>query len=346
MPTENEGLRLHDWSGRMHWEQWSIADPAPGEIQIAVEACGVGLTVVNNIHGQNWDDPALLPRVPGHEVVGRVTKLGDQVEAPVSGARVLAYFYLSCLRCGTCRSGREDRCPHSAGRLGVHRDGGYAELMNIPVGNAIPFPYAIDAAAATVVPDAVATSLHVCRNRLGLGQGDRVAVIGAGGGVGAHLVQVAQTCGAVVAGLDRSDEKLRLVQELGATPVDSSRFEDVGLPDWEGVADAVVDLVGSAASLQWGLDHLGHGGTMCVLTTFQDSFVQVSPRRFVAQELTLMGSHYATRAEVAEAARLVADGRVKPVIAEVVHPQDAEDLHHALRSGQLLGRGALRWSSR
>lgn len=341
--SENEGLRLHDWSGRMHWERWEIPDPAPGEVQVAVEACGVGLTVVNNISGLNWNDPSLLPRVPGHELVGRVSRVGDGVDAPAAGERVLAYFYLSCFRCPACRAGREDRCSESGGRLGVHRDGGYARFVNLPAGNAIPFPAHLDAAAATVIPDAVATSLHVCRNRLGLAAGDRLAVIGAGGGVGAHLVQVAQSCGAAVTGLDRSEEKLRLVAELGGTPVDSSRFGDVTLAHWDGVADAVVDLVGSPESLQWGLDHLAQGGVICVLTTFRDATVQVSPRHLVAQELTLMGSHYATRSELAEATRMVADGLVRAVVADVASPQDAEDLHQALRRGQLLGRGALRW---
>ena len=114
------------------------------------------LTVLNNSRGENWDDPGLLPRVPGHELVGHVVKTGAEVEDPAVGDRVLAYFYLSCFACAACVSGREERCS-LRGRLGIHRDGGYARLTNIPAGNAVPIAEGIDADAATAIPDAVAT---------------------------------------------------------------------------------------------------------------------------------------------------------------------------------------------
>lgn len=343
MSTPDEGWRLHRWGGPLRWDAWPIPDPGPAEVQVRVEACGVGSTVLNNLRGENWDDPSMLPRVPGHEIVGRVVAAGAGVEAPAVGDRVMAYFYLSCFACPACRAGREDRCARSGGRIGIHRDGGYARLVNLPAGNAVPLERELDAAAATVIPDAVATPVHVCRSRLGLREGERVAVIGAGGGVGAHMVQVARACGAVVTGLDRSDAKLALVEELGAVAVDSTRFDAVDLGHWDGLADAVVDLVGTAASLAWGLGHLGQGGRLCVLTTFRDVAVPVAPRTLVARELAVLGSHYASRSELAEAARLVAEGTVRPVLDRTVAPDEVERLHQALRAGTLLGRGAIRW---
>ena len=344
MPTDNEGYRLHEWGGPLRWERWALPDPPPGEVQVAVEACGVGATVLNNSRGENWPDPTLLPRVPGHEVVGRVVSTGSDVSTPAVGDRVLAYFYLSCFACRQCAFGREERCERSAGRYGVHRDGGYARLTNLPAGNALPLPESVAAADATVIADAVATSVHVCRFRLGLGAGDRVVVLGAGGGVGAHRVQVAQACDATVVGLDRGAPKLSLVESLGATPVDSTRFDDVRLDDWGGRADAVVDLVGSEESLGWAVQHLDQGGRVCVLTTFRDVVLPVAPRDLVSRELAVLGSHYASRREVGEAARLVTDGAVRPVVGAVVAAGDVEHLHDALRAGSLLGRGAVVWS--
>jgi D-arabinose 1-dehydrogenase-like Zn-dependent alcohol dehydrogenase len=334
-----EGWRVHEWGGPLHWDEWEIPGPGPGEVQIQVEACGVGLTVLNNLRGENWDDPEMLPRVPGHEIVGRVVATGDDVDEPAVDDRVLAYFYLSDFTCAACRAGREDRCASSGGRIGIHRDGGYARLVNLPAGNAVAFPYDMDAAEATVIPDAVATPVHVCRTRLQLREGERVVVIGAGGGVGAHLVQVARACGAEVTGLDRTEAKLELVERLGAAPVDSSDFGKAAV---EG-ADAVVDLVGSAESLGWALDQLGQGGRLCLLTTFKDVVLPVAPRTLVAREIAVMGSHYATRAEVAEAARLVADGTVRPVLGRTLPAPEVERLHEALRAGTLLGRGAIRF---
>ena len=314
-------------------------------MQVEVEACGVGLTVLNNSRGENWDDPRLLPRVPGHELVGHVVKTGAQVEEPSVGDRVLAYFYLSCFACTACRSGSEERCTSSGGRLGIHRDGGYARLTNIPAGNAVPLTEGIDAVAATVIPDAVATPVHICRSRLGLSEGERLVVIGAGGGVGAHLVQVARTCGAEVAGVDRSTEKLALIEDLGAVAVDAAGFGVTRIEQWDGPADAVVDLVGSTESLRWALDRLGQGGRLCVVTTFRDVALPVAPRDLVARELVCMGSHYATRREVGEAARLVGSGLVRPVIGSTVAAPEVETLHEQLRAGRLLGRGAITWTA-
>ena len=95
-------------------------------------------------------------------------------------------------------------------------------------------------------------------------------MIGAGGGVGAHLVQVARSCGAVVAGVDRSADKLALIEDLGAVALDAAGFGGTRIEPWDGPVDAVVDLVGTTESLPWGLDQLGQGGRLCVVTTFRD----------------------------------------------------------------------------
>lgn len=343
MARENDGFRLHRWDGELHREQWMTPDPAPGEVQVEVEACGVGRTVHNNMRGVSWSAPRLLPRVPGHELVGQVVAVGEEVTGYEIGERVLAYFYLSCFSCPTCHAGREERCPNSSGRIGIHRDGGYARLTNLPAGNAIPFASDLDAAQATVIPDAVATPVHVCRTRMGLQPGERVAVVGAGGGVGAHLIQVARAWGATVAGLDRTEDKLALIASLGGTPIDSTRFDDVVLTDWDDGADAIVDLLGTSQSLSWSLDHLAHGGRLCVLTTFRNVVLTVPPRELVARELTLLGSHYASRREVTEATAMVTSGQVTPVLGRTAPADRVAELHHVLEAGHLLGRGAIRW---
>ncbi|MGH2735527.1 MAG: alcohol dehydrogenase catalytic domain-containing protein [Actinomycetota bacterium] len=342
--TEVEGWRLHSWGGQPNWEEIVIPGPGPGEILVEVEACGVGLTVLNCINGDLDDSGKLLPLTPGHEVVGRVAALGEGVASPAIGDRVMAYFYLACFRCSRCLEGRESLCENLGGWYGVHRDGGYAPVTVLPAGNAVGLEHDIDPPEATVIPDAVATPVHVCRRRLGLEPGDRVAIIGAGGGVGAHMVQVARACGAVVAGLEVSDDKLSLVEDLGALPVAARDLEAVDLGDFGGGADAVIDLVGTRSTLGWGLGALRGGGRLCVLTTFRDMTLEIDPRSLVFKECSIVGSRYASRAELEEAADLVASGVVRAVVGEVVDARDVEVLHERLRAGSLRGRGALVWS--
>jgi D-arabinose 1-dehydrogenase-like Zn-dependent alcohol dehydrogenase len=280
---------------------------------------------------------------PGHEMVGRVVATGNGVVSPQIGERVMAYFYLSCFRCHTCLSGAESLCERLTGWYGVHRDGGYASHTILPSGNAVPLPEGLPSEQATVIPDAVATPVHVCRSRLQLASGDRVAIIGAGGGVGIHMVQVAQSCGAMVAGLERTPDKLALVERHGAIPVDSSDLRSAALADFGGDVDVVIDLVGSQPSLSWGLDHLRMGGRLCVLTTFRDVVVEVNPRDLVLRESSIVGSRYASRSELMDAAQLVLQGSVTPVVGCIATPDQLDQLHQQLRTGTLSGRGALVW---
>jgi propanol-preferring alcohol dehydrogenase len=340
-----KGYRVHAWGEDPIWEDLPQPEPGPDEVLVEVEACGVGLTVINATSGHLDDNPGLLPRVPGHEFVGRVVGAGPGAGEQLVGRRVVAYFYLVCGTCPECVAGHDSRCRNLRGWVGVHADGGYAPYAVLPARNALPVSEGLDPVPATVVPDAVATPVHICRTRAQIGPEDRVAVIGAGGGVGGHLVQVAQAYGARVAGLDVGERKLTAVAELGARPVDSQDFGAVDPGLWaDGGPTAVVDLIGTAASLEWSAAALVMGGRMVVVTTFPGRTLPLDPRHLVFREFSVIGSRYASRAEVGIAAELVASGRVRPVIGEVTGPEGVLDLHRQLREGSLLGRGALDWS--
>jgi D-arabinose 1-dehydrogenase-like Zn-dependent alcohol dehydrogenase len=340
-----EGYLVRRWGEDPTWTELPVPGAGADEVEIAVEACGIGLTVLNCINGDLSDDPALLPRVPGHELVGRVVAAGPGAGQALVGRRVVAYFYRFCGACEECTAGRQSRCRDLDGWIGVHSDGGYAPRTVLPARNAVPVAEELDPVAATIVPDAVATPVHVCGTRARLTPADRVAVIGAGGGVGAHLLQVAALFGAAVAGLDVGADKLAQVEELGARAVDSGDFGAVdpgGL--WrEGPPTVVVDLLGTPASLAWAGAALDVGGRLVVLTTFPGRHGELDPRALVFKEAAVLGSRYASVAEVAAAGRLVAAGRVRPVIGEVVGPDGVPAVHAALREGRLIGRGALRW---
>ncbi|HSK91441.1 MAG TPA: alcohol dehydrogenase catalytic domain-containing protein [Euzebyales bacterium] len=339
------GYRVHEWGVDPIWEEMPRPEAGPGEVLVQVEACGVGLTVLNCINGDLGDDPTLLPRVPGHELVGRIVGRGAGVAAGLEGRRVVAYFYLACGSCRACWSGSQPLCQRLAGVVGVHRDGGYAPFVALPAANVVDVPRDLDAVAATVVPDAVATPVHVCATRARVVPGDRVVVIGAGGGVGAHMIQVAALHGAVVAGFDRGDRKLEAIAELGAQPVDATDITAVdGGALWPtGPPTVVIDLVGTADSLAWATASLAPGGRAVVLTTYPDRAGTLSPRELVFAESSVLGSRYASKGEVASAAELVMSGRIRPVIGTTVGPGDVMALHAALRGGELMGRGALTW---
>ncbi|MFO1055556.1 MAG: zinc-dependent alcohol dehydrogenase family protein [Dongiaceae bacterium] len=124
--------------------------PGPGEVLVAVAACGVCRTDLHLVDGE-LPDPK-LPVVPGHEVVGRVAALGAGVEGLAIGERVgIPWLGWSCGRCAWCRSGRENLCPE-ARFTGYQRDGGYAELAIADARYCFPLPDAYaDADAAPLL---------------------------------------------------------------------------------------------------------------------------------------------------------------------------------------------------
>jgi len=339
-----KAARIHSWGGDLVIEDVPEPDLRDGEVLVESAACGVGLTVLNYVRGDLGNDPNDLPRVPGHELVGRIVKVGAGVEPEREGELVAAFFYLFCGRCSHCLAGKEDLCENLAGFVGVQRDGGYAERVSLPARNAIRLPDNIDPILATVVNDAVATPVHVA-GLARIGPGQRVAVVAAGGGVGMHMVQVAQLFGAEVAGLDVTEEKLAfLEEELGVIPIESSDFMKVTLPAaWDGKADVVVDFLGRRESLRWALGALAGDGRLVTLTTFRDVNFPITPREMVLSQLSILGSRYCTRAEFDLAARLVAGGRVRPVIGRREPIAQVGKIHEDLRTGRLLGRGAVVW---
>src|SRR5262249_50599025 len=143
---------LHEWGGDVRYETVAIPAVAPGEALIEVEACSVGLTVLNYMNGNHHRRPEDLPRIPGHEIVGRVIPPGDGVSRPRVGDRVMTPFYLFCGACDMCTLGHEPLCRNLAGQVGVARDGGYAEYAALPARNFIPVPDGVSPVRSTSTP--------------------------------------------------------------------------------------------------------------------------------------------------------------------------------------------------
>jgi propanol-preferring alcohol dehydrogenase len=131
---------IEEWDGPLLDGERPEPELAAGEVLIDVEACGVGQTVLNCIRGDLGSKASDLPRVPGHELVGRVTGVAIGVPEEIIGQRVMAYFHVFCGRCRRCLAGEESLCVCRAGYVGVHRDGGYAAKVALPYRNAVPLP--------------------------------------------------------------------------------------------------------------------------------------------------------------------------------------------------------------
>lgn len=333
-------VRLHEWGGDLEAERVPVPDVEPAEVLVDVEATGVGLTVHNAVRGHLGGRDADLPRVPGHEVVGTVADCGTGVTGIEAGERVVAYFYLTCGRCHPCLSGNQNLCENHAGYVGVDVDGGYADFVALPRENVVSIPDTIDPVDATTIPDAIGTPYHVATQRARVGRGDDVMVLGAGGGVGIHLLQVARYFGADVTAVDRSHEKLAACEDLGAVATidtDRDRLPDAVPHD---SYDAIVDFTGSMDLVETANDLLGPRGRLVHLTAFPGREMAANPRAMVPRESAILGSRYCTKSEIVRSAGLVADGHVAPVVSEVVDLEGVPDLLDSIADGDVVGRAA------
>ena len=189
-----------------------ILEPGPGQVRIRVEACGICHTDSATVNGVY---PGLaLPRVPGHEVVGRVEALGNGVSRWQIGQRVgIGLIAGEDGTCEPCRRGDAVNCQNPV-VSGVTADGGYAELMVTEARGLASIPDELSSVEAAPLLCAGITTYNALRNG-GLRGGDLVAVQGIGG-LGHLGVQFARHMGFHTVAIGRGDDKAKLARDLGA----------------------------------------------------------------------------------------------------------------------------------
>lgn len=255
-----------------------------------VGICGTDYHIYEGTH------PFLqYPRVMGHELAVEL------VEAPrgsrlVPGADYVINPYLSCGHCIACRNGKPNCCVRIA-VLGVHRDGGMAELLSLPAENLIPADgLSLDECAAV---EFLAIGAHAVR-RGGVAKGDRALVVGTGP-IGLGVALFARLAGAQVAVLDREAERAEAARVLtGADVIPPAADPSTGVEAYtsgEGF-DIVFDATGNQASMQKGFDFVAHGGRYVLVSVVREAITFMDPD-FHRKEMTLFGSRNATSKDFA-----------------------------------------------
>ena len=208
--------------GKLRVVDRPIAEPGAGQVRIRVEACGICHTDAATVMGSY---PGLtLPRVPGHEVVGRIDALGSGVSKWKLGQRVgVGLIAGEDGVCVPCRRGDMVNCLNPV-VSGVSVDGGYAEMMLAEARAIAAIPDQLSSVDAAPLLCAGVTTYNALRNA-GLRGGDLVAVQGIGG-LGHLGVQFARHMGFHTVAIGRGADKAKLAQELGAQAYIDTIAED------------------------------------------------------------------------------------------------------------------------
>ena len=325
-----------------------VKDPVLNENEAVAKiiACGSGLTIQHVRAGRIKVD---YPRIIGHEITAVIEEVGKNVTNVSVGDAVTAYFYLTCGHCKWCNNNRETLCENFGGYVGREIDGAYAEYMKLPAENFLKIPEALDwkknPAEIAVICDAIATPFKVIRHA-SIKTQDTVAIIGAGGGLGIHMIMMAKWANSTVIAVDIASDKFAACKQVGADICinprdhnDNQAFYDYtnGL----GV-DVVIDFVSNNESLNLGFSILARGGRLVTLGGGgPKNAVTAYAGDLLNKEATVMGSRYATKQEVIDSLELVARGDVWPLVTDIRDMSQAEELHSLVEDAKVTGRAAL-----
>ena len=238
-------------------------DPGPSTVRVAVDACGV-------CHSDTLTKTAafpgiVLPRVPGHEIIGRIDALGPGVEGWTVGQRVgIGWHGGYCGRCDPCRRGLFFACVTGPPVTGIAHDGGYGEYMVAPVTSLARVPDGLEAEAAAPLMCAGVTTFNALRSG-GARPGDLVAVHGLGG-LGHLGVQFAAKMGFQTVAIARGADKAELATSLGAHRyVDSTAEDPAAALAKMGGARLVLETITEAPAMSAMIGGLGIDGTLMVI---------------------------------------------------------------------------------
>jgi D-arabinose 1-dehydrogenase-like Zn-dependent alcohol dehydrogenase len=310
--------------------------PGPGQVQIAVRACGV---CHSDLMVKAAAFPGMaLPRVPGHEVVGVVSEVGAGVRGFSAGDRVgVGWHGGHCFVCDPCRAGDFIMCREEK-ICGIHYDGGYAQHLIAPAEALARVPDELSDVDAAPLMCAGITTFNALRNAR-LRPGDLVAVQGLGG-LGHLGVQFARASGFHTVAVARGQDKRALAEKLGAHDyVDSAAGDPAAALQKLGGAAAVLATAPSAAAVESVIGGLGPGGQIILVGAFQEP-LPVSAMAVIMQRRAVQGWPSGTAKDSEDTLRFALRHGVRPMTETFPLDQANEAIEHML-SGKVRFRAVL-----
>jgi len=320
-----KALLLTEYS-KLEMADLPVPQPAPQEVLIRVEACGI---CGSDVHGYDGSSGRRIPPiVMGHEAAGTIESVGSAVSNFHKGDRVTFDSTIYCGECDYCRQGLMNLCGHRE-VLGVstsefRRAGAFADYVVVPARVLYALPASVSfAEAAMVEPLAVAVHAVAVSH---IEKGSTAMVVGAGM-IGLLVLQSLKEAGCsqiIVSDID--DTRLKLARDLGATATINAKTSDPvaeikKLTNGAGV-DTALEAVGSTPTIKAAIESVKRGGTVTLIGNIAPT-VEIPLQAVVSRQIRLQGSA-ASAGEYPQAIDLIARGAVtvKPLITAVAPLED------------------------
>jgi L-iditol 2-dehydrogenase len=331
-----KAARLHA-PGDLRVEDIEVAEPGPDEITIRVHACATcGTDAKIYRHGHHHIS---LPRVLGHEIAGKVERVGSEVQGFQPGDRVQVIAAIPCGACRFCRQGQETVC-EDLESMGYQHDGAFAELMLVPRRvldrrgvNRIPPEVSFEAASLTEPLACVLNGQEIAE----VGDGDTVAILGAGP-IGSLHVRLARARGAdKIILIDVNQTRLDLAARTQPDALINGRTDDPidavrKATDGRG-ADVVITATASGAAQEQALEMASPRGRVSLFGGLprDDSVIRFDSNLVHYRELFVLGAYGSTPRHNREALALISSGAV-PVEDLITHRLRLDEAQRAIET--------------
>ena len=325
---------------------WEIArrDPGPHDVQLQILYCGVCHSDLHTVRSE-WPG-TLYPCVPGHEIVGHVSAVGDAVSGFKVGDTVgVGCLVSSCQQCSACSEGFEQFC--EKGMIGTyngptpdapgHTLGGYSQRIVVDQGFVLHVRHPVEQLAAVAPLLCAGITTYSPLRHWNAGPGKKVGVVGIGG-LGHMAVQYAKAMGLNVAAVDVDDGKLALATRLGATvTVNALKTDPAAFLKKEigGAHGALVTAV-SPKAFEQALGMVRRGGTVS-LNGLPPGDFPLPIFDMVLNGITVRGSIVGTRLDLQESLAFAAMGKVAATVA-TDRLENINDVFARMHAGTIEGR--------
>src|SRR5277367_4324675 len=331
-----KAIQVSKPGGNFELVERAIPEPGRTEVRIKVEACGVCHSDVLVKEGV-W--PGLkYPRIPGHEIAGRIDAVGADVTNWKPGQRVgVGWHGGHDFTCDPCRRGDFVLCQNEK-ITGISHDGGYAEYMIAPAESVAAMPDELPAPEAAPLLCAGITVFNALRNAEARA-GDLVAIQGIGG-LGHLGVQYARQMGFRTLAIGRGKDKEALARKLGATPyVDTETADPTAELQKFGGARIVLATAPDSKAISALVNGLAPGGKLVVIGASPEPFSITSLQLIMARK-TIQGWPSGTAKDSEDTLQFSALSGVRPMI-EKFPLEKAAEAYDQMMSGRVRFRAVL-----
>lgn len=286
------------------------APAAPSRNCVLIEVAAAGICG-SDVHAYEWTPgyefmAAHMPVTIGHEFSGIVTAIGEDVTDIAPGARVVCWPTVACAACPACLAGRPQLCPERH-VIGLHRDGAFAECVEVPARNCFTLPEGLDLETAALT-EPLSVSVNAV-DMADIAPGDRTVVLGPGP-IGLGAAWVARQRGGDVLLVGFNDgPRLEIARAMGiahTADLATQSLEEAVLSAFGAKADRVIEATGMSTSVGEGLLALRAGGIL-VAAGIHSKPLELDLTRFIREKKQLRAAHDTTGAALKEAIRLLGE---------------------------------------